>query len=234
MTPFGAYKLAPEADYHWQVRQMRDAQQRDPKLRLFTLDYWNADDPRGIARIYARRRAEERVHPICRNPRSNQHRHRAMIRHAVLRRPQLPLFVLVASAIAVALVLAPHGRELALLRLAAGDSQGAVSALQGMVAAGDRSPATLSALAHALAQAGDNAAAAQLLEGLIAVRPGNRAVLETLAGLQRDAGRASGLISTLQALQSMAPKVEWQRELARLLGDAGRMEDRRARLCGHS
>ena len=52
----GAYKLAPEADYHWQVRQMRDAQQRDPKLRLFTLDYWNADDPRGIARIYAEER----------------------------------------------------------------------------------------------------------------------------------------------------------------------------------
>ena len=52
----GAYRLLPEADYRWQVERMRDAQRRDPKLRLFTLDYWNPDDPRGIARIYAQQR----------------------------------------------------------------------------------------------------------------------------------------------------------------------------------
>ena len=52
----GAYRLLPDADYRWQVERMRDAQRRDPKLRLFTLDYWNPDDPRGIARIYAQQR----------------------------------------------------------------------------------------------------------------------------------------------------------------------------------
>ncbi|HEY7578048.1 MAG TPA: endo alpha-1,4 polygalactosaminidase [Acetobacteraceae bacterium] len=49
----GAYKKSTDADYQWQVDRMRDAQRRDPKLRLFSLDYWNPDDPRGIARIYA-------------------------------------------------------------------------------------------------------------------------------------------------------------------------------------
>jgi uncharacterized protein (TIGR01370 family) len=52
----GAYRLLPEADYRWQVDRMRDAQRRDPKLRLFSLDYWNPDDPRGTARIYAQQR----------------------------------------------------------------------------------------------------------------------------------------------------------------------------------
>jgi predicted Zn-dependent protease len=137
---------------------------------------------------------------------------------------------LVALAVGVTLTLIPHGREMALLRMQAGDPQGAVTALQRMVDNGDRSPATLSALARALARAGNSAAAAKLLEGLAAERPGDRAVLETLAGLQRDAGLSDGLLTTLQALQAIAPRVEWQRELARLLGDTGRMEDRRQAL----
>jgi hypothetical protein len=36
---------------------MRQAQRRDPKLRLFSLDYWSPDDHKGIARIYAQERA---------------------------------------------------------------------------------------------------------------------------------------------------------------------------------
>jgi hypothetical protein len=52
----GAYKPSADADYQWQIDRMRDAQRRDPKLRLFSLDYWNPDDPRGIARIYAQER----------------------------------------------------------------------------------------------------------------------------------------------------------------------------------
>ena len=153
-----------------------------------------------------------------------------MIHYPVLRRSQLPLLALVALAIGLTVALLPHGREMALLRMQAGDSQGAVSSLQRMVDAGDRSPATLSALARALSRAGDSAAAAKLLEDLAAERPGDRAVLESLAGFQRDAGRTDGLMRTLQALQAVAPKVDWQRELARLLGDAGRMEERRQAL----
>jgi uncharacterized protein (TIGR01370 family) len=52
----GAYRVLPETDYRWQVTQMQEAQRRDPKLRLFSLDYWNPNDPRGIARIYAQQR----------------------------------------------------------------------------------------------------------------------------------------------------------------------------------
>ena len=149
---------------------------------------------------------------------------------ATLRRSPLPMLALLALAIGLTLTLVPHGREMALLRLAAGDSRGAVAALEQMVAAGDRSPATLSALARALARTGDVAAAAQVLERLAEERPGDQAVLEALAGLQRDAGRTAGLIGTLQSLQAIAPKVDWQRELADLLGKAGRSDDRRQAL----
>ena len=153
-----------------------------------------------------------------------------MIRRAMLRKSQLPLLVLIASAIGLTVALVPHGRELALLRMQAGDAQGAVTALEALVAAGDRSPATLAALARALSRAGNVAAAAQLLERLVAERPGDRATLEALAGFQRDAGRTEGLIRTLEALQTLAPTVDWQRELAALLGAAGRPEERRQAL----
>jgi len=53
----GTYRFLSDGDYHWQVERMRDARKRDPKLRLFSLDYWNADDAPGIARIYTRERA---------------------------------------------------------------------------------------------------------------------------------------------------------------------------------
>jgi hypothetical protein len=53
----GAYRPTSESDYGWQVEQMRAAQRRDPKLKLFSLDYWDPNDPKGIARIYAQERA---------------------------------------------------------------------------------------------------------------------------------------------------------------------------------
>ena len=96
---------------------------------------------------------------------------------ATLRRSPLPMLALLVLAVGLTLTLVPHGREMALLRLAAGDSRGAVAALEQMVAAGDRSPATLSALARALARAGNVTAAAQVLERLAEERPGDQAVL---------------------------------------------------------
>jgi polysaccharide biosynthesis protein PelA len=51
------YRSMSESDASWQIEQMRQAQRRDPKLRLFSLDYWSPDDPKGIARIYAQERA---------------------------------------------------------------------------------------------------------------------------------------------------------------------------------
>jgi polysaccharide biosynthesis protein PelA len=56
-TTSNAYRPTSESDANWQIEQMRQAQRRDPKLRLFSLDYWSPDDPKGIARIYAQERA---------------------------------------------------------------------------------------------------------------------------------------------------------------------------------
>jgi len=153
-----------------------------------------------------------------------------MKRHSTLSWSQLPLLLMIASAAGLTVALVPRGRELALLRMEAGDSRSAVAALERLAASGDRSPATLAALSRALAETGDPAGAARLLEGLVEERPDDRAVLEALAGYQRAAGRNEKLIHTLRALQAAAPRIEWQRELARLLGEAGKTEDRRQAL----
>ena len=51
------YRAVPEEGYIWQVQKMREARERDRRLRLFSLDYWNPEDREGIARIYAVQRA---------------------------------------------------------------------------------------------------------------------------------------------------------------------------------
>jgi hypothetical protein len=59
-----------------------------------------------------------------------------MSRHTALRRSRLPLIVLIASGIGLTVALVPHGRELALLRMQAGDPQGAGSPVEGCVGPG--------------------------------------------------------------------------------------------------
>ncbi len=51
------YRLVEPADYRRQVEWLQSAVKRRPALKVFTLDYWNADDPKGIARIYREQRA---------------------------------------------------------------------------------------------------------------------------------------------------------------------------------
>jgi uncharacterized protein (TIGR01370 family) len=53
----GTYRPVPESGYLWQAERMRRARDRDPRLRLFSLDYWDPEDREGIARIYAGQRA---------------------------------------------------------------------------------------------------------------------------------------------------------------------------------
>ena len=53
----GAYRLMPQEGYAWQLDQMRAAQRRDPRLRLFSLDYWDPADREGCAWLYAVQRA---------------------------------------------------------------------------------------------------------------------------------------------------------------------------------
>jgi polysaccharide biosynthesis protein PelA len=51
------YRMVPEDGFTWQVERMRMARERDRRLRLFSLDYWNPEDQDGIGRIYALQRA---------------------------------------------------------------------------------------------------------------------------------------------------------------------------------
>jgi len=51
------YHRVPEDAYSEQVRLLKEAQQRQPGLKIFTLDYWNPEDSAGIRRIYKTERA---------------------------------------------------------------------------------------------------------------------------------------------------------------------------------
>lgn len=51
------YAPVPAADYRAQVEALRAARRLNPRLGLFSLDYWNPSDHAGIARIYALERA---------------------------------------------------------------------------------------------------------------------------------------------------------------------------------
>ena len=129
---------------------------------------------------------------------------------------RFPVVALSLVAVALSLALVPRGRELALLRMETGDTQRAVALLEERFVGGDRSPATIAALARARASIGDVAGAVQLLETLIARRPRDVVVLNTLEQLQRASGRTEGLIRTLEMLQVVAPRTDRLRDLARL------------------
>ena len=51
-----AYRLAEPKVYRLQVQWLKEAQARQPKLKIYTLDYWPPTDAAGIARIYAEQR----------------------------------------------------------------------------------------------------------------------------------------------------------------------------------
>ena len=143
---------------------------------------------------------------------------------------RFPVLALGTVAVALSLALVPRGWELAQLSMEAGDPWRAAAILEAKVTAGDRSPATIAALARARAGTGDATGAAQLLEALVAERPRDPAALRALAEVQRTARRTDGLIRTLERLQEIAPTVPRERELARLYGAAGRSADQLALL----
>ncbi len=51
------YQLVPEQEYQAAVETLRAAARLAPSLSIYTLDYWNSDDPRGIEAIYREQRA---------------------------------------------------------------------------------------------------------------------------------------------------------------------------------
>ncbi|MEQ8695550.1 MAG: endo alpha-1,4 polygalactosaminidase [Bauldia litoralis] len=50
------YQRVSKPTYELQVKWLKAAKARAPGLRIFTLDYWRADDPKGIERIYRAQR----------------------------------------------------------------------------------------------------------------------------------------------------------------------------------
>jgi uncharacterized protein (TIGR01370 family) len=50
------YRLADSKVYRQQVELLQAAKKRQPKLRVYTLDYWKPDDIGGVIRIYAEQR----------------------------------------------------------------------------------------------------------------------------------------------------------------------------------
>jgi polysaccharide biosynthesis protein PelA len=53
----GTYHVRTPQAYREQVQILETARERHPALEVFTLDYWNPRDKRGIARIYRTQRA---------------------------------------------------------------------------------------------------------------------------------------------------------------------------------
>jgi uncharacterized protein (TIGR01370 family) len=50
------YRLADQKTYQQQVKWLKEAKARRPKLKVYTLDYWPPTDTAGVARIYAEQR----------------------------------------------------------------------------------------------------------------------------------------------------------------------------------
>ncbi len=50
------YNLRPKADLDWGMARLAELRQRNPRLRLYSLDYWNPDDHAGIVQLYDRER----------------------------------------------------------------------------------------------------------------------------------------------------------------------------------
>jgi tetratricopeptide (TPR) repeat protein len=153
-----------------------------------------------------------------------------MTYRTAVRNTRLPVVALGLAAVALSLALVPRGRELALLRMEAGDTQRAAALLEARFVGGDRSPATVAALARARVSIGDVAGAMQLLETLIAQRPRDAGALNKLEQLQRDSGRTEGLIRTLEMLQNVAPRTDRLRDLAGLYAKSNRRPEQLAAL----
>ncbi len=50
------YSKVPSDLYQEQLLIIKAAKTRQPNLRVFTLDYWNPEDAKGIAQIYSEQR----------------------------------------------------------------------------------------------------------------------------------------------------------------------------------
>lgn len=146
------------------------------------------------------------------------------------KQPLLPVLALGIGGVALSMVLMPRGRELALLQLSAGKTVQALSMLEARMRAGDRTLATIGALARARIDSGDMVGAARLYEDLVAERPRNAAALRALEEIQRSIGHTEGLVRTLERLQDLSPTLSRAREIASLHASHGNAAGQRQAL----
>ena len=132
------------------------------------------------------------------------------------------LVAIVAVVIALSLLLIPRGLERSLLRSGTVlPADRVLQMLEARVAAGDRSAASIGALARARDQHGDHDGGIALLRAWVAEQPGDLAALQSLAELYRSARRHSDYRDTLAELQRRQPTGARQRELTRLSLEIG-------------
>jgi len=137
------------------------------------------------------------------------------------------LFLSAAAAISLSLAFVPRGAELGLLNLELGFPHQALDILEGNVAAGDSSAATIGALAQARAQVGNLPGAISLLEQLLEEHPRDPDLLQTLAGHYRRLGRPEASLRVLERLAAVQPSQASLRELAGLYGELKRPVEQR-------
>jgi tetratricopeptide (TPR) repeat protein len=127
----------------------------------------------------------------------------------------------VATVLAISVMMAPRGRDLLMLYSEEGDTKHARVLLEERLAHGDRSFVTMRDLARVRAQAGDIDGSIDLLDPLARQRPNDRSILQTLADLYRGAHRGAELLRTLERLQALGFTTETAHEIARLTAIPG-------------
>jgi tetratricopeptide (TPR) repeat protein len=144
---------------------------------------------------------------------------------------QSPVFLiaLVLMAVALSALVTPRGRELALLDLEAGNTQGALNLLEQMFEAGDRSLPTVAVLAKARARSGDVAGSIRLLADQLGEHPRDIGLLQLLATRYRELGRTEDYADILVRLKTLHPTAEVRRELVQAYEKLG-LQDEQAKV----
>jgi tetratricopeptide (TPR) repeat protein len=140
------------------------------------------------------------------------------------------LLLVAGLGIASSVAVIPRGSELGLLNLALGRSGKALADLERQYAGGDRSPATLAAVAAARFRTGDLPGATDLLETLLVTRPQDVSLLQTLAEYYRRMGRHEAELAMMEKVQSIRPSKASLQVLARLYGEFHRTAEQRLAL----
>lgn len=131
-------------------------------------------------------------------------------------RSLLVVLITMVVAIGVSLLLIPGGQELALMKFRDRDYEEALPAYERRYADGDRSAATVIPLSRLHLQEGRVERAIAVMEGFIATEPKSVEARQLLGVLYRGAQRMGDYLTNLEAIETLAPSEETERELATL------------------